>query len=482
LPHDQIVALLARFEPGTFAASHSHYYGAVEVLPDSRRAQSSLWIYKWWGTGGGSGGEVLLPKIYSTNDYRLIFRLVGGEGIVELYNLADLSNPIETLRGIDDSPLPVGWAGFFVNDKDSLGRLDVTLDNFHVVGTVVPTVPPPPPPPTNWALVWSDEFDGTDIDLSKWSHEVNAWGGGNNELQYYTDRPTNSFIQDGCLVIQALDETYTGPEGTRDYTSARLRTLNKGDWTYGRLEARMKLPYGQGLWPAFWMLPSGNVYGGWAASGEIDIMELVGHEPNVIHGTIHYGGEWPNNASSGNSWTLPSGDFCDDFHVFALVWQEGVMRWYVDGIHYSTQTSWWTDEGSPFPAPFDQDFHILLNVAVGGNWPGPPDETTVFPQQMAVDKPLLVRSVNGPEFTLIEGWQVPGTTNGGGAIRWVYLTNDAVLSGFTLTHGATRTEGDYSQDERGGGVWCESPSAVLTIVCSRPTRRITKVAGRMGAR
>jgi len=236
-----------------------------------------------------------------------------------------------------------------------------------------------------WTLVWSDEFDGPNIDTSKWSHEVNGSGGGNNELQYYTARANNSFIENGNLVIQALEETFTGPDGTRNYTSARMRTLNKGDWTYGRFEARMKLPYGQGLWPAFWMLPTDWVYGGWAASGEIDIMEIVGHEPNVLHGTIHYHGEWPNNWYSGGSYTLPSGDFSDDFHVFAIEWEEGEIRWYVDGILYSTKTSWDTTDGAPFPAPFDERFHILLNVAVGGNWPGSPDGTTVFPQRMTVD-------------------------------------------------------------------------------------------------
>jgi len=163
-----------------------------------------------------------------------------------------------------------------------------------------------------------------------------------------------------------------------------MRTLNKGDWKFGRIEMRAKLPFGQGLWPAFWMLPTDNVYGGWAASGEVDIMELVGHEPNKSHGTLHYGGAWPNNRSSSNSYTLPAKNFSDDFHLFAVEWKAGEMRWYVDDLHYQTQTSWWST-GGPFPAPFDQRFHILLNVAVGGNWPGNPDASTIFPQTMQVD-------------------------------------------------------------------------------------------------
>lgn len=235
-----------------------------------------------------------------------------------------------------------------------------------------------------WELVWHDEFDGTRIDGNKWEHEVNAWGGGNNELQYYTARPQNSFVNDGVLTIQALQETYTGPEGTRDYTSARLRTLNKGDWRYGRFDIRAKLPYGQGLWPAIWMLPTDWVYGGWAASGEIDIMELLGHENDKVYGTLHYGGEFPNNVHTGGNYTLPAGTFSGDFHLFTLEWDSDAFHWYVDGEHYLTQSVWYS-ANDPFPAPFDQRFHLLLNVAVGGNWPGNPDNSTVFPQKMEVD-------------------------------------------------------------------------------------------------
>ena len=249
------------------------------------------------------------------------------------------------------------------------------------------------PTPDGWELVWHDEFDGTVIDLKKWEHEVNAKGGGNNELQYYTNRSENSFIENGSLVIQALKEHYTGPEGTREYTSARLRTLRKGDWKYGRLDIKAKLPFGQGLWPAIWMLPSEWKYGGWAASGEIDIMEMLGHEPNKVHGTLHYGGEWPNNVHTGKSFTLSKGTFTDDFHLFTIEWDTTQFRWYVDGIFYQDQTQWLTTN-APYPAPFDQYFHLLLNVAVGGNWPGDPDNTTVFPQRMAVDYVRVYKKTN----------------------------------------------------------------------------------------
>ena len=249
------------------------------------------------------------------------------------------------------------------------------------------------PTPEGWELVWHDEFDGASIDLKKWEHEINAQGGGNNELQYYTNRSENSFIENGSLVIQALKEHYTGPEGTREFTSARLRTLRKGDWKYGRFEIKAKLPFGQGLWPAIWMLPSENKYGGWAASGEIDIMELVGHEPNKVYGTLHYGGEWPDNVQSGKSYNLSQGTFADDFHLFTIEWDTTEFRWYVDGIFYQSQTQWYT-QNADYPAPFDQYFHLLLNVAVGGNWPGRPDNSTTFPQQMVVDYVRVYKKVS----------------------------------------------------------------------------------------
>lgn len=240
--------------------------------------------------------------------------------------------------------------------------------------------------PEGWKLVWHDEFDEPEVSPLRWEFEVNGKGGGNNELQYYTARKENCFIDNGMLVIQALKETYTGPDGTRQYTSARLRTRHRGDWLYGRFEIRAKLPYGKGIWPAIWMMPTDERYGGWPSSGEIDIMELLGHEPNKVYGTLHFGGPWPNHQQSGASYRLPSGTFAEDFHVFALEWDTTTIRWYVDDKLYSTKTQdvWYT-YAAPRPAPFDQRFYLILNVAVGGNWPGNPDTTTVFPQRMWVD-------------------------------------------------------------------------------------------------
>ena len=237
----------------------------------------------------------------------------------------------------------------------------------------------------DYQLVWSDEFEGSELDLSKWEYmtgDGTAYGlpsgWGNNEPQWY--RPDNVTVENGHLVITVKKETYSG----KNYTSARIRTINKGDWKYGRFEFKIKFPFGKGIWSAIWMMPTDNVYGGWAASGEIDIVEHLGHELNKVHGTLHYGGPWPQNTQSGASNTLQEGTFADDFHLFAVEWEEGIIKWFVDDSLYQTQTSWYSTNGE-FPAPFDRRFHLIINVAVGGNWPGNPDATTTFPQMLEVD-------------------------------------------------------------------------------------------------
>jgi beta-glucanase (GH16 family) len=235
-----------------------------------------------------------------------------------------------------------------------------------------------------WKLVWSDEFEGTMLDYSKWEAEVNAFGGGNQELQLYTDRKKNLRVEEGHLVIEAHKDKPDISGTVRDYSSARIRSKHRGDWKYGRFEVRAKLPGGQGVWPAIWMLPTDEVYGTWAASGEIDIMEFKGQEPNIVHGTLHFGKQWPGNKYKTGQMKLKSGNFTDDFHIFTLDWEEGVVRWYVDGDLYQTQKEW-SSGGGPFPAPFDQRFHLLLNLAVGGNFLGNPDATTPFPRQYLVD-------------------------------------------------------------------------------------------------
>ncbi|NND97328.1 MAG: glycoside hydrolase family 16 protein [Pirellulaceae bacterium] len=233
-------------------------------------------------------------------------------------------------------------------------------------------------------LVWQDDFNGDSLDYCKWAVEVNAFGGGNQELQIYTDRKENVRVEGGNLVLE-LHKGKVGISGTdRDYSSGRVRTKNRGDWKYGRIEVRAKLPVGAGVWPAIWMLPTDEKYGGWASSGEIDIMEYRGQEPNKVLGTLHYGGGWPDNKYTGDEFVLAEGNFNEDFHTFAVDWREGKIQWFVDGKHYQTQTKW-DSAGGEFPAPFDQKFHLVLNLAVGGGFVGPPNDQTKYPQQLLID-------------------------------------------------------------------------------------------------
>lgn len=235
----------------------------------------------------------------------------------------------------------------------------------------------------DWQFVWADEFDGTNINAAHWTFDTgNGRGGwGNNELEFYTSRPQNAYVSNGLLHIVALKETYSG----QDYTSARLKTKGLFSRTYGRFEFRAKLPQGQGYWPALWLMPQASVYGGWAASGEIDVMENRGSTPDTVLGTIHFGGQWPSNTfSHGPAYTFPAGDSVTNFHTYAVDWTTNSLKWYVDNQLYETQTSWRSSGGS-YPAPFDQPFYIIMNLAVGGKFGGDPDASTVFPGEVQVD-------------------------------------------------------------------------------------------------
>ena len=253
-------------------------------------------------------------------------------------------------------------------------------------GGQAPSTTTPPPTPS-YQLVWSDEFSGSDgsaPDATKWAIQTGGGGWGNNELESYTARPANVQISGGNLVITAVKEDYTGADGiARHYTSGRLQTKGLFSQQYGRFEARIKIPRGQGIWPAFWMLGNNIDTAGWPACGEIDIMENIGKEPAIVHGTLHAPGYPP--AGYTAAYTLPNGQsFADNFHVFSVEWEPQQVRLYVDGNLYATDTK----AGSPQPNswPFDgQPFFMLLNLAVGGDWPGNPDSTTQFPQQMLVD-------------------------------------------------------------------------------------------------
>ena len=227
-----------------------------------------------------------------------------------------------------------------------------------------------------WRLVWSDEFDGAVIDRSRWRPAQEYTGGSNSELEIYTDRPENIRLEDGKLVIEARKEAYAG----YGYTSGRLATAGLHNWTYGRFEARAKISFGQGMWPAFWLLGVDVSNKGWPECGEIDIMENVGRTPDTIRGTIH----GPGYSGDDGVWAdymLAEGRFADDYHIFAIEWEPGQIRWYVDGDLFKTRTP----EDVPGPWVFDHPFFLILNLAVGGYWPGYPDDTTVFPQFMLVD-------------------------------------------------------------------------------------------------
>jgi beta-glucanase (GH16 family) len=263
-----------------------------------------------------------------------------------------------------------------------------------------------------WKQVWSDEFDGESIDRSKWdfdlgngfyNYDANTWisGWGNGELQYYTCEGENVAVKEGMLHIRAVKESFNGC----GYTSARLKTRRRDGEAlfakkYGKFEFRVKLPTGKGIWPALWMLPQDETYGTWAASGEIDVLETKGHEPNKVFGTLHFGSRWPENAHASHETTLPGKETIADFHTYAVEWLPGEIRWSVDGRIYATQRFWWSSSKTDgqkgtrpaneadlngWPAPFDQPFHLVMNVAVGGQFSGNPDKTTVFPAEMIVD-------------------------------------------------------------------------------------------------
>lgn len=260
--------------------------------------------------------------------------------------------------------------------SENQGRITIVNDDQTPSGIVIPqTGFTTPLAYDNWDLIWQDEFQGNELNTNFWSYEYgtgsNGWG--NNESQYY--REENTTVQDGYLIIEARKQNFGG----MPYTSSRIITKGAFDFQYGRVDIRAALPYGQGIWPALWMLGSNFNTIGWPACGEIDIMEIVGHEPDVLHGTAH----WSNagqHASYGGKTQLPSGTFNDQFHVFSIIWNESQIRWYLNNQLYHTLNI------TPAElSEFHEKFFLIFNVAVGGNWPGYPDATTTFPQRMIVD-------------------------------------------------------------------------------------------------
>lgn len=243
-------------------------------------------------------------------------------------------------------------------------------------------------------LVWSDEFDGTELDSTKWVYEVNGNGGGNNELQYYTS--DNVVVEDGFLKIIAEKEDYNGKE----YTSSRITTQYKGEFKYGIFEARIKMPPGRGTWAAFWMMPVNSVYGGWPNSGEIDIVELVGYDPTKVHATIHTERfNHKDNTQRGGTKTTTTAT--SEFHVYKVEWLPDRLNFYVDDVQYFTFIAGTTGICPDEDAwPFDKTFFMILNVAIGGDWGGAQGvDDTIFPTTMEVD---WVRVYQSQEITDLE--------------------------------------------------------------------------------
>lgn len=283
-------------------------------------------------------------------------------------------NGDRTVNFIDFALLAQGYgkniAAYDMDGDGSFGISDLAIFT-HEWTRIIPDIP-------GYQFVWSDEFDGVQLDRTNWTYDVgDSWP--NGELESYTDRPDNSVVQNGCLVIIAKQEQYN----SNNYTSARLRSQTKADFLYGKMAARIKLPVGQGIWPAFWMMPTCSVYGGWPSSGEIDILETI-NKGDRVYGTMHFTNAQGQHTSSGGSYYANGLCFANDFHVYAIEWDPNEIRWYVDDVEYFSETRW-SSGTNPYPAPFDQQFYFILNVAIGGSWAGPPDATTVFPQQMLVD-------------------------------------------------------------------------------------------------
>ncbi|HWI56465.1 MAG TPA: glycoside hydrolase family 16 protein [Bacillota bacterium] len=234
-------------------------------------------------------------------------------------------------------------------------------------------------PGAGWTLAWADEFTGASVDTNRWAYDLGGGGFGNKELQVYTR--TNATIRNGELVITAVKDE------AGHYTSSRLKTQGKASWKYGKVAARIRLPYGQGIWPAFWMLGDSIRSVGWPKCGEIDIMELIGGgkgRDSQIHGTLHFAENGNHAQASSGAHKMPDGQpFYQDYHVFEVEWSSTLMVWKLDGVEYFRTSV--DPERFAGRKSFQEPFFIILNLAVGGNWPGYPDATTVFPQSMYVD-------------------------------------------------------------------------------------------------
>ena len=324
-----------------------------------------------FATADGTAGA---PSDYIAKTGTVTFKPQTTEGVIEITVVGDtLKEADETfsvaLSNAKNASIPTGSTG--------IGTATIRNDDTYIFipsdGYTTPETY------TGYSMAWQDEFSGTSLDLTSWGFDVGGGGWGNNELQYYTNnRPENIYLDNGKLIIQAKKEAFSG----REYTSSRIISKGKREFTFGRIDIRAKLPVAKGLWPALWMLGKKIDQTSWPACGEIDIMELVGTNPNKVHGTLHWGNNTATHQSFGTSYALTSGTYADKFHVFTLVWEADKMEIFMDDISYYKFDK---SRIGAYPYPFNESFFLIFNVAVGGDWPGSPDATTTFPQQMVVD-------------------------------------------------------------------------------------------------
>ena len=373
--------------------SLSIYRVSINAKSDSERKLT----LKVGATGEKGWKAYLMKEIELTTtfkDYEIEFTM---------YGESDPSARFEIFFADDESPVDIkqvkmvkiGVSEPVITMDDLLNRVKTETDEDKV---------------ENWELIWSDEFDNETLDLNKWTPEIGNGaekgipGWGNGELQYYTDSPNNVFIENGMLIIRAQKEqkdfTVNGQSYTTDFTSARLVTENKFSVTYGKIEARMKVPSGQGFWPAFWMLGQNIGEVGWPACGEIDILEYIGSRPTEVNGTVH----GPISAGPGihHKFDMET-DLSEDFHTYSIEWDEDEVEFYVDDILYHIVTKEEVElEVGPEDWVYDHDFFLILNLAVGGTWPGAPNLETIFPSQLEVDYIRVYEdtdpaSINGEE-------------------------------------------------------------------------------------
>lgn len=333
---------------------------------------------------------------------------------------------------------------------------------------------------TGWNLAWSDEFNGTSINTSNWKYETGGDGWGNNELEYYTNRSENARIENGNLVIEARKENYNG----MNYTSARLKSQGLKNWTYGKVEARMKLPAGQGVWPAFWMLGENISQVSWPKCGEIDIMEHINNE-SAIHGTIHWDSTG-NNTHAQYGAASPNIDVTQ-YHVYSIEWDASSIKWFVDGTQYLEANIANNINGTE---AFHKPFFILFNLAIGGNWPGNPDGSTPFPAKMYVDYvrvyqhgdnnptpaptapavPSELSAVASNQSSINVSWNASS-----GATGYDLKVDNNIISNVTspyvnsgLTENSTHTYAVRAKNANGTSSWSNSISAT-TKASSNPT-------------